>query len=256
MSQQDNRKQTRSVGFEVEIDAPIEAVWKALTDAAELERWFPLEARVEPGEGGKIWMSWKNEYAGESRIVRWEPNRHLAITWGGPDWAEHTQMTDYQLETRGGKTVVRVVTSGFPDDPSWDGWVEGTRRGWQFELQSLKHYLERHSGRLREVIYLRRRVALPHSEAWRRLMGPDGLGERPLSACTFIDDPPHQHAGVVPGLNDALLRISLDPCGGRADVLDVTLWLAAYDVEEERLSRWRLEWPQLLARLFPEGEAA
>lgn len=44
----------RSAGGTVEIEAPIERVWRALTEAAELERWFPLEARVEPGEGGSI----------------------------------------------------------------------------------------------------------------------------------------------------------------------------------------------------------
>jgi len=31
-----------------------ESVWKALTNAEELKRWFPLEARAEPGKGGKI----------------------------------------------------------------------------------------------------------------------------------------------------------------------------------------------------------
>lgn len=33
-------------------------VWRALTEAEELTRWFPLQARVTPGEGGEIWMSW------------------------------------------------------------------------------------------------------------------------------------------------------------------------------------------------------
>jgi uncharacterized protein YndB with AHSA1/START domain len=57
-------------------------VWQALTDACELERWFPLEARVTPGEGGSIYMSWKNEYTGESSILVWEPLHHLRISWG------------------------------------------------------------------------------------------------------------------------------------------------------------------------------
>jgi uncharacterized protein YndB with AHSA1/START domain len=43
---------------EIEIAVPIEEVWKALTDANELARWFPLEARVTPGLGGKIFVSW------------------------------------------------------------------------------------------------------------------------------------------------------------------------------------------------------
>lgn len=48
----------RSLGYEVTISAPVEAVWKALTDAMELARWFPLEASVRPGVGGSVRLSW------------------------------------------------------------------------------------------------------------------------------------------------------------------------------------------------------
>ena len=113
-------------------------MWQALTDASELERWFPLEARVTPGEGGSIYMSWKNEYTGESSILVWDPPHHLRTSWGF-DATGQSQVTDYLLEGRGRRTVLRVVTSGFPLDASWDGWVEGTRRGWVFELSALKH---------------------------------------------------------------------------------------------------------------------
>ena len=41
----------------VEIAAPVESVWKAITDPRELERWFPLEARVAPGVGGEVFLS-------------------------------------------------------------------------------------------------------------------------------------------------------------------------------------------------------
>jgi uncharacterized protein YndB with AHSA1/START domain len=47
-------KKERRVEREIEINAVVEDVWKALTDANELARWFPLEARVTPGVGGKI----------------------------------------------------------------------------------------------------------------------------------------------------------------------------------------------------------
>lgn len=50
-------EQTWCATGHIEIDATPERVWKALTDAADLVRWFPLEAKVEPGEGGGIYMS-------------------------------------------------------------------------------------------------------------------------------------------------------------------------------------------------------
>lgn len=247
---------TRSAEGSVEIDAPPERVWRALTEAAELERWFPLEARVEPGEGGSIFMSWKNEYAGESEILVWDPPRHLRTSWGAPDEGGPAQVTDYYIEGRkGGGTILRVVTSGFPTDSSWDDWVEGTRKGWRFELESLRRYLEDHDGEDREVVYLRRRVPLTREEAWGRLFGPGGLGGRPLGGEPFDDSPPAQYAAVVDDPPGAVLRVSTEPCGPGVEAKDVTLWLQAWGGREagglvELQERWR----EMLGRLFPEGE--
>jgi hypothetical protein len=47
--QAEETKKERRVKRGIEIAAPIED-WKALTGAKELARWFPLEARVTPGE--------------------------------------------------------------------------------------------------------------------------------------------------------------------------------------------------------------
>jgi len=131
MTRDDTSGVTRSVTCAIEIDAVPAEVWRALTEARELERWFPLEARVEPGEGGSIHMSWRNEYAGSSNIVAWEPERLLRTTWGfegeGPGGA--VQFTDYRIEGSGGRTLVRVVTSGFPDSHDWDDWFESTHHG-------------------------------------------------------------------------------------------------------------------------------
>ena len=70
----------REIVKRIEIDASIEDVWKALTDAEELMRWFPLDARSTPGPGGTIWFSWGPPYEGENRIEIWEPPRHLRLT--------------------------------------------------------------------------------------------------------------------------------------------------------------------------------
>jgi len=251
-------KPTRAVRGEVEVAASVETVWRALTDARELERWFPLEARVEPGPGGKIFMSWRNEYAGESAITAWEPGRRLQTTWGfegeGPERA--VQLTDYWVEGRGGTTVVRVVTSGFPADEAWDEWFEGTRRGWAFELRSLKHYLERHRGEDRGVVYVRRRVAATPATAWARLWAPDGISRHLPDGDRFLDEPPHLLALHVPELGDGLLRVTPEVCTRGAEYRDVTLWLQAYGLEAARLAALRAEWSGALARLFPAGEDA
>jgi uncharacterized protein YndB with AHSA1/START domain len=245
---------TRSASGSIEIDAPVEAVWKALTDARELERWFPLDARVEPGEGGSIWMSWRNEFEGASKILTWDPPRHLRTTWDMHEGDQPPQVTDYRLESKGGRTVVRVVTSGFPTDASWDDWVQGTIDGWAFELRSLKEYLERHRGQDRAVVYLRRRVPLGSEEIWERMASPGALGSRPLGAEPVLEAAPRQWAAIVEKLDGALMRAGSDPCGAPGPgQRDVTLWLQAWGEARKELPAIRKDWEAMLERLYPEG---
>ncbi|MDX1661432.1 MAG: SRPBCC domain-containing protein [Gemmatimonadota bacterium] len=249
-----DEEHTRSVSHEVEIEAPIEAVWDALTRAEELERWFPLEARVVPGEGGSIWMSWKNEYEGESAILAWEPPRLLRTTWGEPEGDQPGQVTTYTLESSGGSTTVRVVTSGFPTDSSWDEWVEGTRMGWRWELGSLKRYLEDHRGEDRTVAYLRRRAPVSREEAWSRLKEPEALGEDLLGGEPTDVDPPRQWAGVLDDPAGAYARVSMEPCMTDSDARDVTIFASAWgSPAADRLAEREPEWEEALERAFPEG---
>ena len=89
----------RTVERTIEIDAPVDAVWAALTDVRELMNWFPEQARVEPGVGGSIWMSWDGHYEADSVIDRWEPGEHLRIRF--PSGDEKALVTDYHLHSEG-----------------------------------------------------------------------------------------------------------------------------------------------------------
>lgn len=245
---------TRDVEGRVEIDASPERVWKALTEAAELERWFPLEARVEPGEGGEIFVSWKNEHAGTSKILVWDPPRHLRTTWGSPeDEGGQAQVTDYHIEAVGGRTVLRVVTSGFPTDAAWDDWVEGTRLGWRYELSSLRHYLEEHDGEDRDVVYLRRRVDLSRREAWDRLFGAGGVDFGSLEPATVHTEEPRQYTAVLRDPPGGMLRLSMEPCPPGIEGKDVTFFLSAWGEHRDRLAELEEAWAGTLERLFPAG---
>ena len=162
MSNSKNNTQTRSVDAEIEINAPLEAVWKALTDTEELARWFPLEAGKNPD--GTLWMAWRNEFRWDSRIEITAPPRHFRYVTveslageqheGKTSQPNTTQVeptaTDFYLETRGGKTVVRLVHSGFSAAAEWEALYDGTKRGWKFQLWSLQYYLEKHPGTARK----------------------------------------------------------------------------------------------------------
>jgi uncharacterized protein YndB with AHSA1/START domain len=244
---------TRSAEGQIMIDAPAERVWHALTDARELERWFPLDARVEPGPGGRIWMSWRNEFVGDMKILVWDPPKHLRTAWAFHESDQPGQVTDYLIEGRGGTTVIRAVTSGFPLDASWDGWVEGTNRGWAFELRSLRHYLERHVGEPRSVAYLRRRVPLSVDAAWARLVGERELAPWLTGGDAFDTRYATQYAAIVRDPVDAMFRASAEPGAPGADLRDIVLWLSAWGPHEPRIREIQARWSDLLVRLFPDG---
>ncbi len=259
---------TRQVEREITIDAPVAVVWKALTDAAELVRWFPLEARVTPGAGGAggaIWMRWDGVYDAESRIEIWEPERHLRI--GFPNERAFHLATDYYLERKGGGTVLRVVTSGFGAGDDWDAQYGGVSRGWDFELLALRHYLERHRGRDRAVAWVRAAYRCSRQEAWARLTGPRGwFGQggisslvegasyatrtatgHTLTGAVQLWRPPLQFSGTVDGWNDALFRLELS---GKDGAGEAWLWLATYGVPTAQVRAIQDAWQESAGGVF------
>lgn len=253
---------TRSVQREIRIAAPPDVVWKALTDAEELRRWFPLEARVTPGPGGRLWMRWDATELDDTRIDVWEPERHLRTTGTQGGWAGLA--TDYYLRSaEGGTTVLRVVSSGFGSGEDWDELLEAYGEGWDFELRGLRHYLERHRGRDRVVAWARAPYTVSHEEAWARITSPGGwFGERGLrelaegrrySARTASGhdlagvvhnwQPPRQFSGTVEDLGDALMRVQL--YGGA-----VSLWLSTYRLPEADVRVIEQRWQEALDGLF------
>jgi uncharacterized protein YndB with AHSA1/START domain len=264
MSRSDREK---AIDTTVEIAAPVEAVWKAISDPRELERWFPLQARVTPGEGGEVFMSWGPPWEGASRIEAWEPER-LLRTRG---FLEHgdASMVEYTLEARGGSTVLRLVHSGFATGGDWeDELFGGTERGWRYELRSLRHYLERHAGRDRVVAWPRAPVRGTAADVWRRLLGPDGLvregridgkaeGDRYRAVAStgdvfegtvVVNDPPFEFAGTVSGLRDALVSLRTHEAGGpqEKDGHAAGLFLSTWGVPPADVEALGERWQRLL----------
>ena len=138
----------RSFSMSIDINATPEEVWRALTDAGELMRWFPLQARVTPGKGGSVFWGWDEHWAWESQIDAWEPERRLGLVENRPAFDVNGEplpgppeqlAMEFTLDTHAGKTTLRIVHSGFGDGDSWDDELESVSAGWQFELRGLKH---------------------------------------------------------------------------------------------------------------------
>src|SRR5262245_6282453 len=248
----------RDVLHELEVAAPAEAVWRALVDADELVRWFPMEAKVVPGEGGFITMRWQDEPPLASRIENWVPKHHLRMIGLG---GLNDLVTDIFLEGRGGSTILRVVTSGFGADASWDNILEGCRIGWDFELLGLEHYLERHRGHDRQIARARATIT-SYEAAWSQLTQsgewfPATLsvgdsftlraGGSEVHGVVRVWEPARQLVAHVKEWNDALVRVTLfvpDQLGS------LTAWLSAYDVDQADVQTLQHAWQSSLTRLF------
>lgn len=258
---------------EIEVAATPEEVWRALSDGEALAGWFPVAARVEPGVGGKVWLSWGPGMEGESRITIWEPGRRLRLVASYPDSvAAPTDAAgrpveiamDFEIEARGGRTRVRLVHSGFGRGAEWDGDYDAIGRGWKYELRSLRHYLERHPGEGRKAVWVSWKTALPAADIWQRLMSPEGLGEVPASlgegdryhlagadgteyaGKVLVNRPPTDFSGTIERLDDALLRYVHE--GGTAN-----LWLSAWGPAAEQLEGLEERWREMLGRLLGES---
>ena len=166
---------TRTQVHEIVIDATVEAVWAAITEAQELTRWFVETATVEPGVGGKFVISWGGGEEGGSTIEVWEPNRRLRVALKPFDMGamkidkDAPIREEYTIERREGKTVLRLVQSNVPNAPEWDGFYDGTNSGWDSFFRTLRHYLERHPGKPRTTIKVVGKLDGSLEDAWSRV---------------------------------------------------------------------------------------
>jgi uncharacterized protein YndB with AHSA1/START domain len=129
---------------EIQIRAPRERVWSALTEPAELLRWFPTErAEIDLTPGGEARFVWE-ESADEAVVETVDPLERLVFRWrpSGLD-RPHTTVS-FTLEEIPSGTRLTLVESGFAALPNQIAQQshEGNDAGWRDELEELKTYLE------------------------------------------------------------------------------------------------------------------
>lgn len=238
---------SRSVIEEVVIDATPDDVWRAITEGEGLRRWFPVDARVTPGLGGTIWLSWGEGMSGEAPITAWEPGRHLQWT---EDRGPVKMAVDFHISTRDGQTVVRLVQSGFGDGPEWDGEFHMVSGGWAYFLANLAWYLTHHNGTPRDLLGYREPTALSRDAAYSSLC----TLARQLGGVPFMERPETGQAGFrLAGLNQSLLFVEIEP--GSPHVRG-GFWLSTYGLTPDRLETLRTDIDAAYRRaLAEEGNA-
>lgn len=230
----DTKTKTRSIDLTVEIPADLDAVWRALTEPQQIERWFPLKASGSTEPGGKLTLSWGSEMDWTTTVKVSEPRTHLQFEDpADPSRPGVVSRIDFHVERAGpatalraSRTVVRLVHSGFDASADWDDQFTSTRNGWRYFLMNLHHYLERHADTPRTMVWDRRRMTRPPSKVWESLFEPPVLGG--VVDATLEEVSRDRHAwGRVPALNDGLLFIEFEG-GPSATNAHLGVWISTY----------------------------
>jgi uncharacterized protein YndB with AHSA1/START domain len=245
----------RQQRHEIVIDAPIEAVWKAISEGEELTRWFVDDATVTPGVGGTISISWDGGEMSSGTIEAWEPNRKLRkklapLEMGALKSDPAVPMIDeYTIERRDGRTVLRLVCSGIPDAPEWDGFYNGTDSGWGSFFRTLRHYLEHHRGQPRTTIKVIGKLTGSLEETWTRLRA----AVEPLGTVVFEKAPTILEVNIAE-IGEAYLAHTASPAGGSNYVYTM---LSVYGKTPAEVDAIRAKWqPWLTTVLGVEGVPA
>jgi len=139
----------------VELKAPVERVWRALTDHEQFGQWFRVKLDGpfvvgQPSTGhithpGYEHVRWKAD------VVRMEPPHVFAFTWHpyGIDQtvdysAEQPTLVEFRVEPNGDGSRVTVVESGFDKVPAHrrDEAFRMNSQGWTAQVENIRTYVD------------------------------------------------------------------------------------------------------------------
>lgn len=138
----------------VELNAPIERVWRALTNHEEFGEWFrvKLERPFEVGQvtRGQITYPGHEHARLEATVKTMEAERVFAFTWNpcGDDpeakiWDGAETLVEFKLEPTADGTRLHISESGFSQLPE-DVRADALRRnsgGWDIQSQNISTYV-------------------------------------------------------------------------------------------------------------------
>jgi uncharacterized protein YndB with AHSA1/START domain len=132
--------QSRTIAVEQTINATPERIFKALTDAKELESWFPSKVSSDPKVGGEYSFTFEDkndpskDHIRNGKFTELVPGKKVRY-----DWMDTTDVT-FNISPAANGTRVSLTHSGWDADDNAN--IDAHTQGWTFFLQNLKSYLE------------------------------------------------------------------------------------------------------------------
>jgi uncharacterized protein YndB with AHSA1/START domain len=136
----------RSFAYRVDLEVPVERVWRAFTDSRILARWCAEGATITPKEKGRLHVMFGGDLELDAHIdVLMTPSRIRLIllpTRGMPT-QDAVIVEDFLFERGKAGTTLRMLSSGVPSSPAWVTYYLNKRRYWELALTRLKVFLEK-----------------------------------------------------------------------------------------------------------------
>ncbi|MBY5841129.1 SRPBCC family protein [Rhizobium leguminosarum] len=139
---------------EVELDAPISRVWRALSDHEEFGQWFRvrLDGPFVPGaiSTGQMTYPGYEHMPWLATIERMEPERLLSFKWhdfdeeSGVDIAEQpTTHVEFRLEPSANGTLLIITETGFDALPDHRriAAMRSNTEGWNIQAENLASHV-------------------------------------------------------------------------------------------------------------------
>ena len=146
---------TDRIEKQIHINAPVDRVWRAISDHREFGTWFKvaLDGPFVVGEKttGKITYPGYEGLPFTAEVKRIEAPRLLAFTWvpnavdPAEDYSGEPQtLVEFKLEPSGDGTRLTVIESGFDAiDPSRrDEAMRSNEGGWAQQVENIRAHVE------------------------------------------------------------------------------------------------------------------
>lgn len=102
---------------EILIEAPVEVVWRFVTEPDQIRRWFADEIEIDLRVGGHGTLAFRGHDAYELQVEAIDPPRRFAFRWVRRPAtlvrSGSALLVEFLLQAENGNTRLRVVESGF-----------------------------------------------------------------------------------------------------------------------------------------------
>jgi PhnB protein len=258
----------------VEIGAPVERVWQALTTPEGLAQFYCDWATVVPGVGGTVQIHWNAGSLPPATVEAWEPNRRLRLVYPPHPGTEATTAEEWTLRDEGDQTVVRLVYEGFGPDTDWSEFYDRFDATASLVVDLLATWLDRHGGAPMTKAWAIVPIDAGLDEAWAAALGPDLTDDRGAPAAvaagtevsvalpggdpiatTVVHVAPGNEATVeIPELDDARLMVAIRP-GTETTALAI-VELYTYGRPPAQVREWQARIDRAADALAPPGTPA